>query len=87
MEKLTYQLIRSARKTISLQITQDGELLVRAPERIGRGEIDRFVEDWNNSDDPCTLREYLGLNAEEEDVWIEESDEALQEMLDAQKKK
>ena len=43
-EKITYRLIRSARKTISLQITQDGELLVRAPERIGRGEIDRFVE-------------------------------------------
>ena len=43
-EKTTYRLIRSARKTISLQITQDGELLVRAPERIGRGEIDRFVE-------------------------------------------
>ena len=43
-EKITYRLIRSARKTISLQITQDGELLVRAPERIGRGEIDWFVE-------------------------------------------
>ena len=43
-EKITYRLIRSARKTISLQITQDGELLVRAPERIGRGGIDRFVE-------------------------------------------
>ena len=43
-EKITYRLIRSARKTISLQITQDGELLVRAPDRVGRGEIDRFVE-------------------------------------------
>lgn len=49
-------------------------------------EIDRFVEDWNNSDDPCTLREYLGLNAQEEDVWIEESDEALRELLDTQGK-
>ena len=27
----------------------------------------------------------LGLNADEEDVWIDESDEALQEMLDKQK--
>ena len=50
-------------------------------------EIDRYISRWNNSDDRRTLREYLGLNAEEEDVWIEESDEALQEMLDAQKKK
>ena len=28
----------------------------------------------------------LGLTAEEEDVWIDDSDEALKEMLDAQKK-
>lgn len=27
-----------------------------------------------------------GLNAQEEDVWIEDSDEALQELLDSQKK-
>ena len=33
-----------------------------------------------------TLREYLGLNADEEDIWIEESDEALQALLDRQKK-
>lgn len=44
MEKLTYQLIRSTRKTISIQITRDGELVVRAPRSMGRGEIDRFVE-------------------------------------------
>ena len=50
-------------------------------------EIDRYIEDWGNSDEPCTLREYLGLNAEEEDVWISDSDEALMELLDAQKKK
>ena len=49
-------------------------------------EIDDYVEKWNNSDEPCTLREYLGLNAQEEDVWIEDSDEALQELLDSQKK-
>lgn len=48
-------------------------------------EIDRYVGRWNHSDETCTLREYLGLNEEEEDVWIEESDEALQELLDKQK--
>ena len=32
-----------------------------------------------------TLAKFLGLNEEEEDVWIEVSDEALKEMLDAQK--
>ena len=44
MEKLTYRLIRSERKTISLQITQEGELVVRAPMRMSRYEIERFVQ-------------------------------------------
>ena len=49
-------------------------------------EIDRYVRRWNNSDDPRTLAKYLGLNAEEEDVWIDVSDEALQDMLKRKKK-
>ncbi|MGL6219494.1 MAG: hypothetical protein ACRC36_15765 [Lacrimispora sphenoides] len=44
--------------------------------------IDDFIEEWNNSDAPETLAKFLGLNEEEEDVWIEESDEALKELLD-----
>lgn len=48
-------------------------------------EINKYITRWNNSDEVCTLREYLGLNAEEEDVWIDVSDEALQEILDKQK--
>ena len=48
-------------------------------------EIDLYISRWNNSDDPRTLARYLGLNAEEEDVWIDESDDALQDMLDGQK--
>ena len=48
-------------------------------------EIDRYIEEWNESDDERRLAEYLGLNAEEEDVWVDESDEALQELLDSQK--
>ena len=49
-------------------------------------EIDDYIARWNESDDTVTLREYLGLNADEEDVWIDDSDEALKEMLDKQKK-
>ena len=49
-------------------------------------EIDDYIARWNESDDTRTLREYLGLNADEEDVWIADSDEALKEMLDKQKK-
>ena len=48
-------------------------------------EIDSYISKWNNSDDPRTLAQYLGLNAEEEDIWIEDSDEALKEMLDGEK--
>ena len=48
-------------------------------------EIDDYIADWNESDDLRTLREYLVLNAEEEDVWIDESDEALKALLDRQR--
>lgn len=48
-------------------------------------EIDRYVSEWNNSDETRTLAQFLGLDAEEEDIWIEDSEEALQEALDAQK--
>lgn len=50
-------------------------------------EIDTYSQRWGKSDDMRTLREYLGLNEKEEDIWISESDEALQEMLDSQKKR
>lgn len=47
-------------------------------------EIDLYISQWNNSDDTRTLAQFLGLNAEEEDVWIDDSDEALKELLDSQ---
>ena len=47
--------------------------------------IDDFIDIWNNSDDERTLAKFLGLNAEEEDVWIDDSDEALRELLDKQR--
>ncbi len=47
--------------------------------------IDDYIEEWNNSDDERTLARFLGLNADEEDVWIDDSDEALKELLDRQK--
>ena len=43
---------------------------------------DDFIEEWNNSSTTETLAQFLGLNGEEEDIWIEESDEALKELLD-----
>ena len=49
--------------------------------------IDDYIEEWGNSDSELTLAKYLGLTEEEESVWIDDSDEALMDMLDAQKTK
>ena len=49
-------------------------------------EIHTLTSTWNFSDDPRPLREYLGLNATEEDVWISQSDEALEALLDQARK-
>ena len=48
-------------------------------------EIDDYIEIWNNSDDERTLAQFLGLSADEEDVWIDDSDEALNAMLDQER--
>lgn len=39
-----YELIRSRRKTLALEITKDCRILVRAPMRLPRATIDEFVE-------------------------------------------
>jgi hypothetical protein len=49
--------------------------------------IDDYSYEWGMSDEECTLREYLGLNAEEEDAWITIGEEALLELLEKQKKR
>lgn len=48
-------------------------------------EIDRYTSRWGFSDETCTLANYLGLNAEEEDVWVSQSDEALEALLAKEK--
>lgn len=45
----SYKIIRSTRKTISIQITRDGQVLVRCPKGMGSDNIRKFVEskvDW-----------------------------------------
>lgn len=46
--KPEYELIRSNRKTLSLEITRDATVLVRAPRRCPQNEIDRFVTRQQN---------------------------------------
>jgi len=46
---LSYQIIRSARKTIGIQIMHDGSVVVRCPKRMRQDDVKRFVEsksDW-----------------------------------------
>ena len=40
-----YTVIRSSRKTIALEITRDGRLLVRCPNRMAREAIENFIRD------------------------------------------
>jgi hypothetical protein len=44
-------------------------------------EIFSLTDEWNFSDDLRTLREFLGLTEEEEDIWISQSDEALEDFM------
>ncbi len=49
MDKINYSVTRSARKTVSIRITEDGKVEVRAPLRMTDGQIDAFVsskESW-----------------------------------------
>ncbi|MBR7184443.1 MAG: DUF45 domain-containing protein, partial [Clostridia bacterium] len=43
MAEQAYTLIRSARRTLALELRPDGTLLVRAPRQMPAAEIDRFV--------------------------------------------
>ena len=46
---MSYELIRSDRRTVALEVTRDGRVLIRAPKRMPRRDIDRFFaahQDW-----------------------------------------
>ncbi len=49
-------------------------------------EIDDYIVEWNNSDTTETLAKFLGLNGDEEAIWIDESDDALKNVLEKIKK-
>lgn len=45
MERIEYEVIRSARKTIAVQVNIDKSVLVRAPKRCSKAAIEDFVEE------------------------------------------
>ena len=57
---MEYQLIRSKRKTLAVQIKPDGSVIVRAPLRLPQRDIDRFLREksaWIESHRAKILRE------------------------------
>ena len=47
--KIEYTLIRSRRKTMAIQVKEDGQVVLRAPMRISKVRLDQFVQmhaDW-----------------------------------------
>ena len=49
MEQITYEWIRSRRKTIAIQIKEGGKVVVRTPYSISRKQVEDFLrekQDW-----------------------------------------
>ena len=68
MEKIEYRLVRSSRKTVSIQIEPGGEVIVRAPARMSAAEIERMVDakrGWIEKHIPRKVDERERLNPEE----------------------
>jgi len=42
---ITFQVVRSSRKTIAIQISREGTVMVRAPRRCSQADIDTFVRE------------------------------------------
>ena len=61
MREIEYELYRSSRRTISLQVKEDGTIIVRAPKRMAKRQIDEFVlrnEEWiDNHIEKARLRQ------------------------------
>lgn len=45
---MEYELIYSTRKTIAIQIMEDGRVVVRAPKRAGKRAIEKFIAEKEN---------------------------------------
>lgn len=56
---MEYELIRSRRRTVSIEINKDGRLLVRAPMRLPKYEIERFIKEKKKWIDKHLLRARL----------------------------
>ena len=58
-QALDYEVIYSGRKTLAVTVTADGQVIVRAPERLPKGEIRKFIEEKQG-----WIRHHMKLSAE-----------------------
>ena len=76
---MEYTIIRSRRKTLAIEITPQGNVLVRAPLRMTKRDIQRFLEskqDWITAH-LAKLPVVTPLTAEEHNALIRSAKEAL----------
>ena len=68
---MNYHVIRSRRRTVSIEVTRDGRVTVRAPLRITPREIDLFIRsrsEWISRKLQCAAE----LNAEREPAFTDD---------------
>ena len=57
-DKISYNLIKSARKTIAIQIAADGSVTVRVPKQCSKAAAEKFVEEKRDKLPEWTQEEY-----------------------------
>jgi len=74
---MTYELIRSDRRSIALEVTRDGRVVIRAPKRMAKRDIDAFF---------ASHQDWLQQNLAKQQQWVQahpEPSEAEQRRLQA----
>ncbi len=79
---MNIHIIRSDRKTISIQITRDLQVVVRAPRQLGRGEIERLVEEKRGWIESHMEKVRGELKREEEAAGERLSEDEIRELAD-----
>ncbi len=74
---MEYQLIRSARRTVALEINQKGQVIIRAPQRMPQAQIDAFFESHQS-----WLRTHLARQQARMDAHPEPDPQRQQLLLD-----
>ena len=75
MELSNCRIVRSARRTLSIEISREGEVIVRVPNRCSQREIEAFVEKYQ-----AWAEEKLRLRREREEAFPPPDKETVEEL-------